>query len=212
MVVTEIVLIVIGIIAFAASFFVTEKMSQKDLDQITLLSEVDLKLIAEKQVKSVMGQVVSSVDEVIEDSMHVAKRGLEKETNRKIMAVSEYSDTVMNEINKTHNEIMFLYSMLSDKQAETANMVSDLQRVAKQIREMDVVNMTVKTENIPPVVEMAKEIEKTEEATVTESEEVDLNKQILQLHKEGKNEVEIAKTLDCGLGVIRLVLGLYHET
>ena len=27
-----------------------------------------------------------------------------------------------------------------------------------------------------------------------------------------KDEVEIAKTLDCGLGVVRLVLGLYHET
>ncbi len=211
MVVTEIVLIVIGIVAFAASFFVTEKMSQKDLDQITLLSEVDLKLIAEKQVKSVMGQVVSSVDEVIEDSLHVAKRGLEKETNRKIMAVSEYSDTVINEINKTHNEIMFLYSMLSDKQTEAADMVSDLQKVTKQIREMDVVNMVTKTEQVLPVVEMPKETVEIEEAVVEESEEMDLNKQILRLHKEGKNEVEIAKTLDCGLGVIRLVLGLYHE-
>ena len=211
MVVTEIVLIVIGIVAFAASFFVTEKMSQKDLDQITLLSEVDLKLIAEKQVKSVMGQVVSSVDEVVEDSLHVAKRGLEKETNRKIMAVSEYSDTVMSEINKTHNEIMFLYSMLNDKQAEAANMVSDLQRAAKQIREMNVENTMAKAEKIPSIPEMIEEVEEIPVPESEEKEEMDLNKQILQLHKEGKSEVEIAKTLDCGLGVIRLVLGLYHE-
>ena len=211
MVVTEIVLIAIGIVAFAASFFVTEKMSQKDLDQITLLSEVDLKLIAEKQVKSVMGQVVSSVDEVVEDSLHVAKRGLEKETNRKIMAVSEYSDTVMSEINKTHNEIMFLYSMLNDKQAEAANMVSDLQRAAKQIREMNVENTMAKAEKIPSVPEMIEEVEEIPVPESEEKEEMDLNKQILQLHKEGKSEVEIAKTLDCGLGVIRLVLGLYHE-
>jgi hypothetical protein len=33
-----------------------------------------------------------------------------EETNEKIMAISEYSDTVMENMNKTHNEIMFLYN------------------------------------------------------------------------------------------------------
>ena len=37
------------------------------------------------------------------------------------------------------------------------------------------------------------------------------NEQILLLYKEGKDEVEIAKTLDCGLGEVRLVLGLYNN-
>ena len=37
------------------------------------------------------------------------------------------------------------------------------------------------------------------------------NEQILLLYKEGKDELEIAKALDCGLGVVRLVLGLYNE-
>ena len=37
------------------------------------------------------------------------------------------------------------------------------------------------------------------------------NEQILQLYREGKDEVEIAKTLDCGLGEVRLVLGLYNN-
>ena len=63
------------------------------------------------------------------------------------MAVSEYSDTVMDQINKTHNEIMFLYTMLNDKQAETATMVSDLQKITKQIREMDVENVATSIVN-----------------------------------------------------------------
>ncbi|MBQ6844674.1 MAG: hypothetical protein IJO60_08585, partial [Agathobacter sp.] len=142
MVVTEIVLIIIGVVAFVASFFVTEKLSQKDLDQITLMSEADLKTISEKQLKEVKVQVENSVEEIIDESLEITKRGLERETNKKIMAVSEYSDTVMEEINKTHNEIMFLYSMLNDKQAETADMVSDLQRLTKQVREMDIENVT----------------------------------------------------------------------
>ena len=40
---------------------------------------------------------------------------------------------------------------------------------------------------------------------------INKNEQILALHKEGKSEVEIAKALDCGLGEVKLVLGLYKE-
>ena len=226
MVITEIVLIIIGVVAFAASFFITERLSQQDLDQITLMSETDLKIIADKQLKEVKIQVENSVEEIIDESLEITKRGLEKETNKKIMAVSEYSDTVMEEINKTHNEIMFLYSMLNDKQAEAADMVSDLQKITKQIREMDVENIAAKvqmqTENVAvshDVSTAVVEVETTNtkeihsEAIQEKTEKVmNKNEQILLLYKEGKDEVEIAKTLNCGLGVVRLVLGLYHET
>ena len=37
------------------------------------------------------------------------------------------------------------------------------------------------------------------------------NEQILLLYREGKDEVEIAKTLNCGLGEVKLVLGLYKN-
>lgn len=216
MVAVEIVLIIIGVIFIIGSFFVTEKLSQNDLEYITQMSESDLKHIAEKQVKAIKSQVEESVEDIIDESLEVTKRGLEKETNNKIMAVSEYSDTVMESMNKTHNEIMFLYSMLNDKHTETAELVGDLQKYAKQISEfdmdaamerMDVASMSVSVmhnneEASADVV--ADETEKTEKLQ-------NKNEQILLLYKEGMNEVEIAKKLDCGLGEVRLVLGLYNE-
>lgn len=222
MVVTEIVLIILGVAAFVASFFITEKLSAKDLEQITHMSETDLKIIAEKQLKEIKTQVENSVEEIIDESLEITKRGLEKETNKKIMAVSEYSDTVMEEINKTHNEIMFLYSMLNDKQAEAADMVSDLQRATKQIRDMDVESMVnMSTSSVEKSLESASVLESASMELTNESvptilkEETDSNlnknEKILLLYKEGKDEVEIAKALDCGLGEVRLVLGLYHE-
>lgn len=222
MVVTEIVLILIGVIAFAASFFVTEKLSAKDLNQITLMSESDLKVIARKQADDVKKQVEYAVEEMIEDSVSAAKRGLEKESNRKIMAVSEYSDTVMDEMNKTHNEIMFLYTMLRDKQTEASNMVRDLQKITKQIREMDLEHTLMKNsvvkapainvENDSVVKPVSEEPVEKNIIEMDENAEMDMSQQILLLYKEGKDEVEIARILDCGLGVVRLVLGLYHET
>ena len=220
MVITEIVLVILGVVAFVASFFVTEKLSQEDLDHITKLSETDLKVIVEKQIKEVKIQVENSVEEVIDEALEITQRGLEKETNQKIMAVSEYSDTVLEEINKTHNEIMFLYSMLNEKQAEAADMVSDLQKLTKQVREMDVEHVVHATavqkekevETIPVSETVSPEVE-VESNPVKRLDENVMNKneQILLLYKEGKDEVEIAKTLNCGLGVVRLVLGLYHE-
>lgn len=220
MVLTEIVLIILGVVAFAASFFVTERLSQKDLDQITLMSEAELKRISENQIKEVKVQVENSVEEIIDESLEITKRGLERETNKKIMAVSEYSDTVMDQMNKTHNEIMFLYTMLNDKQAETADMVSDLQKITKQFREIDIENVSnVITNQSEKLVEQMALMEnsqtevvvETKEPVVKEEPHLNKNEQILLLHKEGKDEVEIAKALDCGLGVVRLVLGLYHE-
>lgn len=236
MVAVEIVLIIIGVIFLVGSFFLSEKLSQKDLEQITLMSEADLKHIAEKQVKSIKSQVEDSVEEIIDESLEITKRGLEKETNNKIMAVSEYSDTVMETINKTHNEIMFLYSMLNDKHAETAEIVGDLQKYAKQISEFDmeaaiakmeeVSNQTVNNAagqnkfsvqtEIPDVPNGMNNIEETasEESVIDNSDNTDVlnkNERILLLYKEGLSEVEIAKTLDCGLGEVKLVLGLYNE-
>lgn len=220
MVLTEILLFVIGVVAIVASFFVTEKMSQKDLDQITQMSEVDLKIIAEKQVKDVKIQVENAVEGIVDEVVELTQRGLDKETNQKIMAVSEYSDTVLEEINKTHNEIMFLYSMLNDKQIETADMISDLQKLTKQVREMGVehvVSITSgssekNTETVPAIESVSEERIIDTKKAKTEETTLSTNEQILLLYKEGKDEVEIAKTLDCGLGVVRLVLGLYHET
>lgn len=230
---TEIVLIVIGVVVIIASFFITERLSQKDLEQISMMSQADLKHIAQKQAQEVQTQVGNSVEELIEDSLEITKRGLERETNNKIMAVSEYSDTVMESMNKTHNEIMFLYSMLNDKQSETADLISDLQRYVKTIRDLDLENVIARLEEQAKPKTKAKTGTKTrtkkktaasaelskEELVIADSGAekkagdvlLTKNEQILLLYKEGKDEVEIAKLLDCGLGEVRLVLGLYHE-
>jgi len=234
MLAAEIFLILIGVAMIFASFYITEKLSQQDIEQISLMSEKDLKVIAEKQVKAIKSEVETSVNVYVDEALEVTQRGLERETNNKIMAVSEYSDTVLENINKTHNEIMFLYSMLNDKQSEAAELVGDLQKLTKHIRDMDLENTIAKAEaavnsmanverNFEPMpVQIVEPVE--EENVINETtnlkEFLDVpeaapvlskNEQILLLYKEGKDEVEIAKTLDCGLGEVRLVIGLYNE-
>ena len=234
MVWAEIILILIGIAFIGISFYITETLSQQDLEQISLMSEADLKKISEKQVKEMKDKVENSLEDIIDESLVIAQRGLEKESNNKIMAVSEYSETVLESINNAHNEITFLYSMLNEKQTETAQLVGDLQKLTKQIRDLDlettIKNLETAANNAisveksfepiaAPVVETVEEEQVINETTnLKEFEDVpdvapvlSKNEQILLLYKEGKDEVEIAKTLDCGLGEVRLVLGLYNN-
>ena len=234
MLVTEIVLILIGVAFLVGSYFIEERFSEKDIQEISKMSETQLNMVVDKQVKNAKTQVENSVDEIIDESLAVTKRGLEKETNEKIMAISEYSDTVLETMNKTHNEIMFLYSMLNDKHAEMTEFAGALQKYSKankptsqesgsHVEEVEMVHKTVEQEPVFVVrsnTVHSNTVHSNEEKQFVTAQDVDgtqesifinKNEQILNLHKEGKSDVEIAKALDCGLGEVRLVLGLYKE-
>ena len=130
----EITLIIVGIVFLLVSFLVQEKLSPKDIESITNLSENELKIIVEKQLKNANDQVEDAITDVVEDKTETTKRALEKETNEKIMAIDEYSNTVLESMNKTHNEILFLYSMLNDKHTELTDLATQLQQFSEHMK------------------------------------------------------------------------------
>lgn len=73
---------------------------------------------------------------------------MEKETNEKIMAINEYSNTVIESMNKTHNEILFLYNMLNDKHTELTGLASQLQQFSEQVKHTQDEMMTHLTETV----------------------------------------------------------------
>lgn len=75
------------------------------------------------------------VDEAIGYAVEKTERSLERLTNEKIMAVNEYSDTVLQEIHKNHEEAMFLYDMLNDKHDNLKNTVSEVNRTVKEVEQ-----------------------------------------------------------------------------
>ena len=217
----EIVLIVIGIAFFLASCFVQEKFSKKDIQELAKMSETEFQIAVEKQISSAKVRVEELLEGAVAESLEFTKRGLEKETNKKIMAVSEYSDTILESMNKTHNEIMFLYSMLNDKHVELTQFANSLKRLTSQkiMFSEDVITEQPKEISPKEVLTSSAYISYEEKTmlynTVEEHdnsmEHYSKNEKILALHKRGKSDVEIAKDLECGLGEVRLVLGLYKE-
>ena len=213
----EVVVLIVGIIFVLGSFFVGDKLSSKDVDQIALLSREQLNRIVEKELQHANGQIQNTVDETIENSVLKIERMMDKETNQKMMSISEYSDTVLNEINKAHTEVMFLYSMLNDKQQELSDLTSHFRKIISDAELATSVQTNValtESEDSAFIVEpeMGKDatnhLPKSIEETPIE-EDRNQNHKILSLAHNGASPIEIAKQLGVGIGEVRFVLDLY---
>lgn len=133
MVVMEIVLLIIGIGAFVASFVLpVEKEEPPVIDRE--LTKEEIRGLVKEQLKGIKEQVDDTVNEAVDYAMEKTERSLERISNEKIMAVNEYSDTVLAEINKNHQEVMFLYDMLNDKHVSLKNTASEVEKTAKEAK------------------------------------------------------------------------------
>ena len=220
----EITLIIVGIIFLLVSFLVQEKLSPKDIESITSLSENELKIIAEKQLKNANDQIEDAITDTVEEKKETTKRELEKETNEKIMAIDEYSNTVLESMNKTHNEILFLYSMLNDKHTELTDLAAQLQQFSEQLKNTEneaLENLSLAAKDVQKKVDASEPID--ENAAIRASfeasqalqdqdqdqDQINHNERILALHQQGLSNVEIARELGLGLGEVKLVIGLF---
>ncbi len=147
--ITEIVLLLLGAGAYVASFLIPEKKGRgRKADR--RLAEAQVKEQLEKQMETVRSQISDVLEERLAYETEKAERTMERISNEKIMAVNEYSDTVLDAIHKNHEEVMFLYDMLSDKQQSLKNMSMETERrgreVLQQIRDAEADRQVVEEE------------------------------------------------------------------
>lgn len=129
----EIILLIIGVIAFAVSFFLPEKQAKISEEELKL-GEQEIKRMVEQEMTTVRDKIEDVVDETITYTVDKTERSLERVSNEKIMAVNEYSDTVLNEIHRNHEEVMFLYDMLNQKQKALKDTALQAQQTAKEVK------------------------------------------------------------------------------
>lgn len=214
----EVILLIAGILIFIGSFLLPAgRTDSGEID--TDVAKQEIHGLIEEEMKIVRAQVQDKVEETSEDVVGKAERSLERLTNEKIMAVNEYSDTVLQDIHKNHEEVMFLYDMLNDKHANIKATVSKLDKAvkaaedkAKTIEDTPTAKTEESEEDVSPV-----EPVKTEETASPEigfmgetaEEGQNNNEKILEMHRQGKSTVAIAKELGLGVGEVKLVIDLY---
>ena len=129
----EIVLLAVGVIVFLVSFFIPDRKEARGVNRE--LAEDEMKKLVNQELESIKEHVDDVVEEAVAYAIEKTERSLERLSNEKIMAVSEYSDTVLAEIHKNHEEAMFLYDMLNNKHTNIKNTVSEINRAMKEAEE-----------------------------------------------------------------------------
>ena len=227
----EIVLLIAGIIIFTGSFFLPlggEKNAAIDKKA----AKEEIHGLVEEEMNTVRSKMQDKMEETSEDAIEKAERSLERLTNEKIMAVNEYSDTVLQEIHKNHEEAMFLYDMLNSKHANIKDTVSKMDKAVKAAENKTLENKTAENKAAAEKTATDKTAgtvaeEKAADASQTETliqpenspeigfmgetvqEGQNNNEKILEMHKQGKSTVAIAKELGLGVGEVKLVIDLY---
>ena len=232
----EIVLLIAGIIIFTGSFFLPLG-GEKNTGIDKKAAKEEIHGLVEEEMNTVRSKMQDKMEETSEDAIEKAERSLERLTNEKIMAVNEYSDTVLQEIHKNHEEVMFLYDMLNSKHANIKDTVSKMDKAVKAAENKTAENKTAENKATADKNAVDKTAadktagtmteEKTADTSQTESliqpenspeigfmgetvqEGQNNNEKILEMHRQGKSTVAIAKELGLGVGEVKLVIDLY---
>lgn len=212
--VLEAVLIIIGVVFVFASFFIPDRLTAKEAEKVSRLSEDQLKIIVERKLKEAEDTIDSTIDNRADLYAEKAERMLEKESTEKLMSISEYSDGVLEQINKAHQEIMFLYSMLNDKHSELTSFATELSSLKTDVqafndRTAELLKEQTMASEKAAIPEEIIETEPTVEEEIDPSLVKNHNELILEAYKEGQDEVDIARSLGLGIGEVRLVIDLY---
>ena len=268
----EIALLTIGLIVIVASFVFSSKSDGDTMHNVKDVTFTD------KQKEDIKKQIMDILDEQTENVKEQTEISLDKLSNQKMLEMNEYSDTILQEINRNHNEVMFLYDMLNEKKKEINNTVRDMNITKKEIEKSknvpkkqtvidSIKDMSEDTGGFMASEELLKEEQKDIDTrkkdilnqldavveAVSDDVSADLeavekkpkkrtstgrtaakrmketvkketlrednrdpkafetgnnNEKILQLSKEGKSNVEIAKELGLGIGEVKLVIDL----
>ena len=171
----EIILLAAGAVIFIASFCVPIKQEKLKEETKTLAAE-EVKTLVAGEVESVRGKLTEISEEEMQQQIEKSERSMERISNEKIMAVNEYSDTVLEEIHKSHEEVVFLYDMLKNRKESLSQSYDkadqNLQELLQQVKDSEI---TVQ-ENLKEISGKLKEFE--EKQTELEAASEAASKQI----------------------------------
>ncbi len=213
---------IIGIICIVVSFMLVnrEELNRQEEDaaketpsryRITDDYELD-----EEELDLLQHKVSDKISQDVNDIIYSAENSLSTLTNEKMMALGDYAVTVCDEIEKNHKEVMFLYSMLNDKEKELKRLVTEADERAADLKKASELVMetygsgALELEDMeePESEEDKTDMEETEEhSTPTEDNSNDI---ILEMKRNGMSMIEIARELGLGVGEVKLVIDLYQ--
>lgn len=224
----EIVLLIAGFSCLCISLFVARRTvpEQNQTDEVRTSA-----IWTEKEEQMILDRV----NEILSDRQNELVDTTEEQMNRlcndKIMAVDEFSKQVLEKIENNHQEVVFMYNMLNEKEKEVKDLILEPVKRSERSEEKPISLVEPSQTAISQLTSregtkekqkpVKKETEKKPTPQPTPVQTVpspraetpkavgDVNSQIGKMYREGKSVLEISKELNIGQGEVKLVIALY---
>lgn len=136
MTVPIIIMMIIGLILIIVSFFVAESFTSKedsyDVDLMTIDESYEF---SDRELRIIKRKIEDVIADHAKEILYETNDSLASMANEKTLALGDYAVAVCEEIEKNHKEVMFLYSMLDDKQKDIMNTARVVDEMNRQIKE-----------------------------------------------------------------------------
>ncbi len=214
----EVFLIIAGFACICISFFVSGKKAaglEDDGEAVrssAVWSEKEEQMIRDR-IDNILTDIQNELVDTTEDQMN-------RLCNDKIMAVDEFSRQLLEKIENNHQEVVFMYNMLNEKEKEIKNIVLEPVKAPQPSPAA-----TEEVKDAKPPVQSAPAVAALKPKSVGEPKQKakptapktekrssipgNVNLQIQKMYKEGKSILEISKELNIGQGEVKLVIALY---
>ena len=237
----EIIFISLGILLLVVSCLIPEKETAMEVDYDALVQRLSRRELSKEEKEEIKRVIDSTIIDCTEKAIVQTDDYLSKVSNEKILSVNEFSEQIIEKIETNHKEVIFLYNMLTDKEEELKETISQLTDLEKQVRSVaqefqvkkegkptEGVGLSSGMERLAKKVSFktqvsgleSKEVRLEEKAVVTENKETTVledennenkTKEILELYAQGKTVMQISKELGLGQGEVRLIVDLYSK-
>jgi regulator of replication initiation timing len=204
----EIVLIIIGVAVLIVSCIITDKSIENKNEFQPNERELSL-----AEIDNLKDKVNDIITEATENSLSYTKDRLDQLSNEKIIAVNDFSEQILEKISRNHEEVVFLYNMLNEKETEIKDLMKDFDKLKLKAKEAQNNKKPVENQKVNAVknnqaaVQTADNKNSTEDAKYLSS----YNQKILEMYSQGFSIIDISKTLELGQGEVKLVIDLYNN-
>lgn len=132
MVVLEIIMVLVGIGAVFLSFRMSGNTDNAPVNGGITKEELEEML---KKIEHANDKFNADIQVKAEEALDSTDNNLGKILNEKIMGLSEYSQQILEKMEKNHSETVFLYDMLNEKEKEIKDIVHDADITRADIRD-----------------------------------------------------------------------------
>ncbi|MBP9996755.1 MAG: hypothetical protein KBT19_05695 [Lachnospiraceae bacterium] len=175
MTVAEIIILIVGAIVFTASFFIPDKGDNAGSGTVSGgMEERAVKELVEKEIDKYRISLEEATQESIDDKKDMLERYMDRLANEKMMAVNEYSDTVLAQIKKDHEEAVFLYDMIDSKHTQVKNTTAEINQTIKSVKQLQSETENAAAKSASKTTEEVKEVKtkkKTDDVATFETSE-----------------------------------------